>query len=90
MGNRKEPVGEQQGSGLVSETGNVQQDEKGKQNRLGGRVLPPPTPHTFTARLPEHLCETRGREEQEMVQVQQKSVQLSEPSEDFLGPTQAP
>ena len=34
---QREPVGEQQGSGLVSETGNLLHDERGKQTELEGR-----------------------------------------------------
>jgi hypothetical protein len=41
----KIPVGgEQQCSGLVSETRNLLHDETGKQTRLEGKLLPYPTP----------------------------------------------
>lgn len=65
---QEEPVrGEQQGSGLVSETRNLLHDARGQETRLEELPLCP-APHTFTARCPELLRETRGQEEQETVQ----------------------
>lgn len=87
---QKEPAGgEQHTSGLMSETGDLPHDEKGKQNRLEDKLPPRPAPHTFTARHPEHLRETRGQEEQEMVQGRWVRVQPSAPPEDWSGATQA-
>lgn len=69
FGEQKVPMkNEQKGSGLTFESGNFPQDERGKQIRLEGRLPPHPALHIFDARCPEHLCEARGREEQEAAQ----------------------
>lgn len=44
LGKQKEPVGEQQGSGLASETRNLLHDGGGKQTRLDGELPPCPAP----------------------------------------------
>jgi hypothetical protein len=69
---------------------NLLHDKKEKQNRLEGELPPCPAPYTFPEKHPENFHETRSREEHEMVQEQQDSVQTSAPPEDLLGPIQAP
>ena len=86
---KKEEPGGERSSGLVNETGKGPHDEKRKEDRLEGKVLPHPAPPTFSTRCPKHLSETRGREEQEVAQVQEVNVHLSAPPEDLRGPTQA-
>ena len=61
LGKQKDTMsGEKQGSGLVSETGNLLHDERGKQTRLEVKLALHPVPHTFTARYPEYNSENRG------------------------------
>lgn len=84
---QKEPVGEQ-GLGLTSETRNLLHYARGQKTRPEGLPCCPAL-HTFTARHPEHLRETRGQEEQEMVQGRWVRVQPSAPPEDWSGATQA-
>ena len=67
---------------------NLLHDKKEKQNRLEGELPPCPAPYTFPEKHPENFHETRSREEHEMVQEQQDSVQTSAPPKNFLGDTQ--
>lgn len=62
---QKDSLGEQQASGLVSETGNLPHKERERQTRLRSKLLPSPVPSNFTASCPEKVCETRCRKEQE-------------------------
>jgi hypothetical protein len=66
LGKQKGTVGgEQHSSGLLNEIRDLPHNGSRKQTSLEGKLLPQ---HTFTARQPEHYNETRGLEEQEVVQ----------------------
>ena len=82
--------GGEKNSGLVNETGKGPHDEKRKEDRLEGKVLPHPAPPTFSTRCPKHLSDKRGREEQEVPQEQRVNGQPSASPGDLLGATQAP
>ena len=68
----------------MSETRNLLHDARGQETRLEELPLCP-APHTFTARCPELLRETRGQEEQETVQGKWVRVQPSALPEDLSG-----
>lgn len=72
LGKQNEPVREQ-GSGLMSETRNLLHNERGQQTRLQGRLPLCPAPRTFTARCPEHFCETRSQGGQDLSGATQES-----------------
>lgn len=82
------PMGrEQKDSGLLFDIMNLLHDEKGKQTRLGGRLMPCPAPCTFSARDFEILPETSGWEGQMAVQGGQVSFQACSLPEDLSGDT---
>ena len=87
---RKEPVGGEQWVRLSVWDHKITTWWKKKQSGLEGKLAPYPDPHAFIARYPEHLCGTRGGEEQEAVDKGLVSVQPRVLPEVLPGAIQAP
>ena len=54
-----EPVGREQGTGLISETGNLPHNKM--KNKLNGKLPPCLAPHTFIARCQFHIIKLGAR-----------------------------